>query len=96
MKLLQTASEIANFANKNATRDKRANAIREKIQALSNRLQFALESDLHKTQQQLDEAQIAMKHRIESYLQNAKQSVEKQDTALRALSPLAVLNAVIV
>ncbi len=63
-----------------------------KIKLLNKRMSYAIESELHKTQQQLDEAQTSMQHQMELYLQKIRQSVAKQETALRVLSPLAVLD----
>lgn len=63
----------------------------DRIKTLQTRMQHALESEVRRRQQQVDEAQTHLQYRMETRLQKARQAVVRQEAALRALSPLAVL-----
>jgi exodeoxyribonuclease VII large subunit len=63
----------------------------DRLGALEGRMRHALESELRRAQQRVDEAQTQLVHRMEKRTQRARQLVVQQETALRTLSPLAVL-----
>jgi exodeoxyribonuclease VII large subunit len=63
----------------------------DRLGALEGRMRHALESELRRSQQRVDEAQTQLVHRMETRTQRARQLVVQQETALRTLSPLAVL-----